>query len=53
MRKSVTRSGLNVTRDGGKSDMKWIQALTMWAGLAAVAFLLAVVYSLNLPRIIP
>jgi len=25
----------------------------MWAGLAAVAFLLAAVYSLNLPRILP
>ena len=53
MKKGVTKTAVSVTKDRGRSDMKWIQVLTMWAGLVVVAFLLATMYSLNLPRLIP
>jgi hypothetical protein len=53
MRKTVTRAAVGVTKSKERPDMKWIHVLTMWAGLVVVAFLLATMYSMNLPRIIP
>jgi len=53
VKKDVTETAMNVTRGKERTDMKWLQILTVWAGLTVVAFLLATMYSLNLPRIIP
>jgi hypothetical protein len=39
--------------NGGKRGLKLARTLTMFVGLAAVTFLLAAVYSLNLPRLLP